>query len=122
RGIVFATIAGSALSIVAGQLAGWPDRRLRSDAVSACALVVALFVLSLGGISRDIAGLVLVAVVALRLIPAAWWTVRFSAPPLFIFALCLAFYAPLAGWRVAASLPLGDQVFYLLSAEKLTHG
>src|SRR5437667_116439 len=38
------------------------------------------------------------------------------------FALCLAFYAPLAGWRVAASLPLGDQIFYLLSAEKLTHG
>ena len=47
---------------------------------------------------------------------------RFGAPPLFVFVLCLSFYAPLAGWRVAASLPFGDQVFYLMSADSLAHG
>ena len=39
-----------------------------------------------------------------------------------MFALAFCFYAPLVGWRVAASLPLGDQVFYLLSADGLAHG
>src|SRR5437867_4445017 len=121
-GIAVATITGTALSLTSGYVSREYARAFRHDAFSACALLVAIFVLALGGISRDIAGLVLVGIVALRLIPAGWWTIRFGAPPLFVFALCLAFYAPLAGWRVAASLPLGDQVFYLLSAEKLTHG
>ena len=120
--ITFAAVAGSALSIVAGQISGESARAFRYDAFSAAALFFAIFVLALGGMSRDTAGLVLVAIVAVRLAAAAWWTVRFGAPPAFVFALCIAFYAPLAGWRVAASLPLGDQVFYLLSAEKLVHG
>jgi len=121
-GFAFAAIAGSALSLLAGHLSGEHGRAFRHDAFSACALLVAIFVLALGGISRDTAGLLLMLVVATRLAPASWCTIRFGAPPLFVFALAFAFYAPLAGWRVAASLPLGDQVFYLLSAEKLAHG
>jgi len=121
-GIPFAALAGTALGIAAGRLGGDPRRALRHDAISSLALFAAIFLLALGGDPRDTVGLVLVVAVALRLVPAAWWTVRFGAPPLFVFALCLAFYAPLAGWRVAASLPFGDQVFYLLSSEKLAHG
>src|SRR5438093_5728077 len=121
-GIAVATITGTVLSLVSGYVSREYARAFRHDALSACALLVAVFVLALGGISRDTAGLVFVLVVAVRLLPAAWWAARFGAPPLFVFALCFAFYAPLAGWRVAASLPLGDQVFYLLSAEKLAHG
>src|SRR5438093_9879586 len=100
-GIAFATIAGTALSLTSGHVSREYARAFRHDAFSACALLVAIFVLALGGISRDIAGLVLVGVVVLRLMPAAWWTIRYGAPPLLVFALCLAFYAPLAGWRVA---------------------
>ncbi len=121
-GIPFAAVAGTALSLFAGRLGGDPGRALRDDARSALVLFVAIFVLALGGNSRDTVGLVLVLTVAARLAPPAWWAVRFGTSPLFVFALCLAFYAPLAGWRVAASLPLGDQVFYLLSAERLAHG
>jgi hypothetical protein len=61
-------------------------------------------------------------ILAARLVPAAWWTIRFGAPPLFVFALCLSAYSGIATWRVASSLPLGDQVFYLLAADRLTHG
>ncbi len=121
-GIPFALAAGSALSLAAGQLARDPARALRHDALSACGTYALIFVLSLVGPSRDAAGLVFVLIVAVRLAPAAWWAIRFGAPPIFIFALCFLFYAPLVGWRVAASLPLGDQVFYLLSAERLTQG
>ena len=121
-GIAVATITGTVLSLMSGYVSREYARAFRHDALSACALLVAIFVLALGGISRDIAGLVLVGVVVLRLMPAAWWTIRYGAPTLLVFALCLAFYAPLAGWRVAASLPLGDQVFYVLSAEKITRG
>ncbi len=121
-GIPFVALAGTALSLAAGRLGGDPARAFRHDACSAFALVVLIFFLAMGGMPRDTVGLFFVLAVATRLAPAAWWTVRFGAPPLFVFALCLAFYAPLAGWRVAASLPLGDQVFYLLSAERLAHG
>jgi hypothetical protein len=121
-GIPFAALAGTALSVVAGRIGRDPGRAFRHDAYSGLALVFLIFFLSLGGAPRDTVGVFFVLAIAVRLAPAAWWAVRFGAPPVFIFALCLAFYAPLAGWRVAASLPLGDQVFYLLSAERLAHG
>jgi hypothetical protein len=121
-GIPFVALAGTALSLAAGRIGRDPGRAFRHDAYSGLALVFLIFFLSLGGAPRDTVGLFFVLAVALRIAPAAWWAMRFGAPPLFVFALCLAFYAPLAGWRVAASLPLGDQVFYLLSAERLAHG
>jgi hypothetical protein len=121
-GIPLVMLAGSALSVIAGALGGDARRALRHDLLSAAAVLAGIFVLALGGLPRDVAGLVFVLVVVARLAPAGWWTIRFGAPPAFVFALCLAFYAPLAGWRVAASLPFGDQVFYLLSADRLAHG
>jgi hypothetical protein len=120
--IPFAAAAGSALSIAAGRLGGDPARSFRHDALSALGLFVGLLFIALGPAPRDAIGLAVVLILAARLVPAAWWTIRFGAPPLFVFALCLSAYGGLATWRVASSLPLGDQVFYLLGAERLTHG
>ncbi|HKW78210.1 MAG TPA: hypothetical protein VJQ09_03860, partial [Candidatus Limnocylindria bacterium] len=121
-GLPFVAIAGTLLAIAAGRVGHDPRRAFRDDALSAIALFVAVFLLALGGLPRDAAGMVLVLAVAARFAPLVWWTVRSGAPPAFVFALTVAVYAPLVGWRVAASLPLGDQVFYLLSAERLAHG
>ena len=120
--VPFALAAGSALAIASGVLSKGTARALRQDALSFVITVLGVFVLALGGLGRDVIGLLLLLIVVARLAPAAWWTIRYGAPPPFVFALALAFYVPLAAWRVAASLPLGDQVFYLLSSDALAHG
>ena len=120
--IPFAAAAGSALSIVGGRLGGDPARSFRHDALSALGLFAGLAFIALGPAPRDALGLAAMVILAVRLAPAAWWTIRFGAPPLFVFALCLCAYSGIATWRVAASLPLGDQVFYLLAAERLKQG
>jgi hypothetical protein len=120
--IPFAAAAGSVLSILAGRLGADAARSFRHDALSALGLFVGLLFIALGPAPRDAIGLAVVLVLIVRLAPAAWWTIRFGAPPLFVFLLCLGAYSGLATWRVAASLPLGDQVFYLLAAERLVHG
>jgi hypothetical protein len=120
--IPFAAAAGSALSIAAGRLGGDPARSFRHDALSALGLFVGLAFIALGPGPRDAIGLAAMLILAARLVPAAWWTIRFGAPPLFVFALCFCAYSGIATWRVATSLPFGDQVFYLLAAERLTQG
>ena len=120
--VPFAAAAGSVMSIVAGRLGGDPARSFRHDALSALGLFVGLLFIALGPAPRDAIGLAAMLIVVVRLAPAAWWTIRFGAPPLFVFALCLSAYGGIATWRVAASLPLGDQVFYLLAADRLAHG
>src|SRR5687768_1317113 len=120
--IPFAAAAGSALSIAAGRLGGDPARSFRHDALSALALFVGLAFIALGPAPRDALGLGAMLILAVRLVPAAWWTIRFGTPPLFVFALCFCAYSGIATWRVAASLPFGDQVFHLLAAERLTQG
>jgi len=121
-GLPFIALAATALALAAGRLGHDPTRAFRDDALSSVALFAALFALALGGIPRDGVGLVFVLAVTARFAPLVWWTVRHGAAPWFVFALTLVVYAPLAGWRVAASLPLGDQVFYLLSTDRLVHG
>src|SRR6266511_1525124 len=120
--IPLAAAAGSALSIAAGHLGREEARAVRHDALSAVAIFVGVLFIALGRAPRDAIGLVAMLILGARLVPAAWWTIRFGAPPLFVFALCLSAYSGLATWRVASSLPLGDQVFYLLAADRLTHG
>jgi hypothetical protein len=120
--IPFAAAAGNALSIAAGRLGGDPARSFRHDALSSLGLFVGLAFIALGPAPRDALGLSAVLILVVRLVPAAWWTIRFGAPPLFVFALCFCAYSGIATWRVAASLPFGDQVFYLLAAERLTQG
>jgi hypothetical protein len=120
--VPFAAAAGSALSIAAGRLGGDPARSFRHDALSALGLFVGLTFIVLGPAPRDAIGLAAMLIVIARLAPAAWWTVRFGAPPLFVFLLCLSAYSGIATWRVASSSPFGDQVFYLMAAERLTQG
>jgi hypothetical protein len=121
-GIPTAMALGTALAIGAGVLSRDSLRAFRVDALSAFAVFVAMFVLAVGPLTRDATGLIFVLVVAVRVGPWAWWAATHDVPHAYVFALAFCFYAPLAGWRVAASLPFGDQVFYLLSAERLTHG
>jgi len=120
--IPFAAAAGSALSIAAGHLGGDAARSFRHDALSALGLFVGLLFIALGPAPRDAIGLAAMLILVVRLAPAAWLTIRFGAPPLFVFLLCLSAYSGIATWRVASSLPFGDQVFYLLAAERLVRG
>lgn len=121
-GIPAAVALGSALAIASGVLAHDERRAFREDALSSVAVFVAIFILAIGALPRDVVGLVFVLTIVARIGPWAWWAARHEAPPAYVFAVAFCFYAPLVGWRVAASLPLGDQVFYLLSAERLAHG
>src|SRR5688500_11361747 len=118
--VPFAAFAGSALSIAAGRLGGDAWRSFRHDALSVVGLFVGLAFIALGPAPRDALGLGAMLILVVRLVPAAWWTIRFGAPPIFVFALCLSAYSGIATWRVASSSPFGDQVFYLLAAERLT--
>lgn len=120
--IPFAAAAGSVLSIAAGRRGGDPARSFRHDALSALGLFVGLLLIAIGPAPRDAIGLAAMLILVVRLAPTAWWTIRFGAPPFFVFLLCLSAYSGIATWRVAASLPLGDQVFYLLAADRLAHG
>jgi hypothetical protein len=120
-GIPTAIALGTMLAVGAGLLGRGAWRSFRDDALSAFTTFVLLFVLAVGPLSRDAMGVLFVAIVAVRIGPWAYWAARHGAPAAYIFALAFCFYAPLAGWRVATSLPFGDQVFYLLSADRLTH-
>src|SRR5207249_6224786 len=57
-----------------------------------------------------------------RLASAIWLSTRSQAAWALVFALAFAAYAFLAGWHQVASLPLGDQVHYLLMTDRLAHG
>lgn len=120
--VPIAVALGSLLSIVAGRISQDAARALRDDALSFVGAVLLVFCLALGRLDRDVIGLLLVLFVALRIAPSVSWLLRHGAPPAFGFAVAASFYVPLAAWRVTASLPLGDQVFYLLSSDALAHG
>ena len=121
-GIPAAVALGTVLALLAGVVGGDPRRAFRDDALSSLAIFIAIFILAIGALPRDAIGLVFVLAIVARIGPWAWWAARHDVPPAYAFAVAFSFYAPLVAWRVAASLPLGDQVFYLLSAEKLAHG
>jgi len=119
-GFPLASVIGSASAIVAGSIAGRPKRALVADAVSVGATLVVVFALTLGASERELVGLIVILVIGLRLAPA--FALSPIRPSSFIFALVFATYALLAGWHQAASLPLGDQVHYLLASDRLAHG
>jgi hypothetical protein len=120
-GLPLASAAGSGLAIVAGRLAGTQRRALAFDSLSFGIFLVVLFVLSLGPLQRDVIGLLFVAAVVIRFAPAFFARVV-DAPWPYLAALALGAYACLAAWHQPASLPLGDQVHYLLATDRLAHG
>ncbi|MBI2325131.1 MAG: hypothetical protein HYU87_09255, partial [Chloroflexi bacterium] len=120
--VLIASAAGSASAIVAGR-AGWsPGRALVLDAVSLAAAAWALAVISLGPWTRDLGGVFAIAIAVARLAPAAWAVVASKAPSWLALLVAFGGYAAAAAWLPVASLPLGDQVHYLLFADQLAHG
>ena len=115
-----ASAAASALLVALGR--DRPLRALALDAASYGALVVVVFALALGPLSRDAIGLLFVLAVVVRLAPSALEFVAEDRGAPAAFALALAVYAPLAAWVTVSAAPYGDQIHYLLAADRLAHG
>ena len=97
-------------------------RRFRDDALSLAALVVLLSVLGAGPLSRDAAGLFFVGVIALRFTPPIVALVRVERPFVLVFLAALGVYAGLAAWSTIATAAYGDQVHYLMAADRIAKG
>jgi len=110
-----ASAYASALAIVA--------RRFRDDALSVAGLLALVAILALGPLGRDAIGLLFVAAIAIRFAPLAFVAVAGGARPAWlVFATALGAYAALAAWITIETAPYGDQVHYLLAADRLGHG
>lgn len=99
-----------------------PLRAFVLDAASSAIVFVILFTLALGPLSRDAIGLLFVLGVAVRLLPLAWLVARDGRGAFAAFAVAFALYAPLAAWSTVSAAPYGDQVHYLLAADRLGQG
>src|SRR2546425_7525620 len=114
--------AASALAIAAGFRTHRPARFFALDAISWGLLLVIVFALTLGRLDREYVGVLFVLALAVRVAPAVLACVEADRSLPLVFATALTAYAALAAWHQAASLPLGDQVHYLLVADRLAHG
>ena len=115
-----ASLAGSALLLALGRAR--PLRALAIDGASIAVLFTVVFALSLAPLSRDATGILFVLAVVARVGPAAWQVAREARGALAAFCVAFALYAPLAAWVTASAAPYGDQVHYLLAADRLAHG
>jgi len=115
-----ATLAGSAALLTLGRAR--PARALAIDAASFAVVLAITFALALAPLSRDAIGLLFVLAVAVRVGPAAWLVARDERDGLAAFCVAFALYVPLAAWSTIAAAPYGDQVHYLLAADRLGTG
>ncbi|HYU81802.1 MAG TPA: hypothetical protein VFA31_03590, partial [Candidatus Polarisedimenticolia bacterium] len=114
--------AASALAIAAGVVTSRSRRFFALDAISWGVLLVIVFALTVGRLDREYIGVLFVLALAVRIAPAAIACVEGDRPLWLVFATAFTVYAALAAWHQAAALPLGDQVHYLLVADRLAHG
>jgi hypothetical protein len=114
--------AASALAIAAGVVTSRPRPFFALDAISWSVLFVIVFALTLGRLDREYIGVLFVLALAVRVAPAVIACVEGDRPLRLVFATAFTAYAALAAWHQAAALPLGDQVHYLLVADRLAHG
>jgi hypothetical protein len=114
--------AASALAIAAGFVTSRARRYFLLDAISWGLLLVVVFALSLGRLDREFVGVLFVLGLAIRAAPALIACVEGDRPWPLVFATAFTAYAALAAWHQASALPLGDQVHYLLVADRLAHG
>ena len=114
--------AASALAIAAGFITARPRRFFALDAISWGTLLVLVFALTLGRLDREYVGVLFVLALAVRVAPAVLACVEADRSLALVFATAFTAYAALAAWHQAAALPLGDQVHYLLVADRLAHG
>src|SRR5690348_8162151 len=120
--VLIASAAGSVAAIVAGRATRSPARAALWDGVTFAAAGWAIAVLSLGPWTRDLAGVVAVAILAARLAPGTLAVVSARAPVWLAFVVAAGGYTAMAAWLPVASAPFGDQVHYLLVADRLAHG
>ena len=113
-------VATSGLLIAFGSAR--PQRALALDAGSHAVVFAAVFALSLASHSRDAIGLLFVLAVAVRTGPLGVLIARDDRGGLAAFAVAFALYAPLSAWSTVAAAPYGDQVHYLLAADRLAQG
>ena len=114
--------AASALAIAAGFVTARPRKFFALDAISWGVLLVIVFALTLGRLDREYVGVLFVLALAVRLAPAVLACVEADRSLPLMFAAAFTAYAALAAWHQAAALPLGDQVHYVLVADRLAHG
>ena len=103
-GLLFASVAASMLAIVAGWITARPRKMLVYDAVSYSGLLVVLFALSLGPLTRDVVGLLFITAVVARFAPAILEAIA-DPPWPFLFACALGFRRPSSWepkWRSSA--------------------
>ena len=113
----------SALAIALGIRSGLTRRAATTDLAGIAVAYVSLALLARGPETREVVGLFYVAVVVVRLLPSALLIVRGIERSAFaVFALSLAFYAPVGLWSGVATAAQGDQPHYLLAADALAHG
>jgi hypothetical protein len=115
--------AASALAIAAGFVTSRHRRFFVLDAISWSLLLIVIFALAIGRLDREYIGVLFVLALAVRIAPAVIACIETErvSPPV-VFATAFTVYAALAAWHQAAALPLGDQVHYLLIADRLSHG
>ncbi len=114
--------AASALAIVAGIVTSRPRRFFMLDAISWGLLLVIVLALSVGRLDREYIGVLFVLALVVRVAPAAIACLETGLSLPLVFATAFTVYAALAAWHQAAALPLGDQVHYMLVADRLAHG
>jgi hypothetical protein len=114
--------AASALAIAAGVVTSRPRRFFALDAISWGLLLVVIFALTLGRLDREFVGVLFVLGLTIRVAPAVIGCVAADRSVPLVFATAFTAYAALAAWHQASALPLGDQVHYLLVADRLAHG
>src|SRR2546422_9695017 len=114
--------AASALAIAAGFRTHRPARFFALDAISWGLLLVIVFALTLGRLDREDVGVLFVLALAVRVAPPFIARAEADRSLALMFATAFTAYAALAAWHQAAALPLGDQVHYLLIADRLAHG
>src|SRR5437773_7048519 len=114
--------AASALAIAAGFITARPRRFFALDAISWGTLLVLVFALTLGRLDREYVGVLFVLALAVRIAPAVLACVETDRSLPLVFTTAFTAYAALAAWHQATALPLGDQVHYLLIADRLAHG
>jgi hypothetical protein len=114
--------AGSALAIAAGFRTHRPGRFFALDAISWGLLLVIVFALTFGRLDREYVGVLFVLGLVVRVAPPLIARAEADRSLSLLFATAFTAYAALAAWHQAAALPLGDQVHYLLIADRLAHG
>jgi hypothetical protein len=97
-------------------------RRVREDAISYAGTILLLSIMSAAPLSRDATGLFFVAAIALRLAPSIWTLVRGERSFVLVFLAAFGVYAGVASWSAIAEAAYGDQVHYLMAADRIAKG